>query len=533
MESSTHIEVWHPVAEHQREILSPEALGLLAEVTREFGPRLRALLAAREARQAALDAGSTLGFDPGTAAIREGSWRVAPAPPALRRRHVEITGPVSRKMVINALNSGADLFMADFEDSTSPTFDNVIDGQVNLRDAVRGDIGLVDAARNRTYALVDDPAVLLVRPRGLHLPEAHLRLEGRPVPAAFADFVLYVFHNAQALVDRGHGPYVYLPKLEHHLEARLWNDVFCLVQDRLGLPRGTVRATVLIETLPAAFQMDEILWELRDHAAGLNCGRWDYIFSYIKTQRANARCVLPDRGQVGMTQPFMEAYTRLVVQTCHRRGAHAMGGMAAQIPIKGDDAANDAALARVREDKRREARGGHDGTWVAHPGLVPVAREAFAEVLQGRDHQLERPLDASPVTAEDLLRVPEGTRTDTGLRQNVRVGVQYVEAWLRGVGCVPLEHLMEDAATAEISRAQLWQWIARGAHLDDGRQVTPALVRETAHEEVAALLRGDDPRDRFDDAAGLFLRLVTEQDLAPFLTTPGYAAIERSQAPAP
>lgn len=475
--------------------------------------------------QARLDGGGRLEFLPETRAIRTGDWGVAPIPPDLRRRHVEITGPVDRKMVINALNSGADVFMADFEDATAPTFAQVMSGQVNLRDAVQRTIAYVDQARGRTYELGSQVATLMVRPRGWHLVERHIEVDGEPVPAGLVDFGLFFFHNARALVERGSGPYFYLPKLEHHLEARLWNDVFNFAQDAVGLPRGTVRATVLIETLPAAFQMDEILWELRDHSAGLNCGRWDYIFSMIKTLRSRPEAALPDRAQVGMTQRNMAAYARLVVETCHRRGVHAMGGMAAQIPIKRDAQANSAALEKVRADKSREVAAGHDGTWVAHPGLVGLAREVFAAGIEG-DHQIDRKLDPAGVTAEDLLAVPTGTRTEQGLRQNVRVGIQYLEAWLRGQGCVPLYDLMEDAATAEISRAQVWQWQHHGVSLEDGRVVDRDLVRRVIDEEMSSL------RDevgvarfeggRFQAARALFHWLATADELIDFLTVPAY-----------
>ena len=524
MTTQAALEIRHPLRPEHEGILSPEARAFLVELGREFGPRVSALLDARKQRQAQLDGGARLDFLPATREIRESDWTVAELPPALLRRHVEITGPVSRKMIINALNSGADMFMADFEDSSAPSFENMLDGQVNLRDAVRGDIRFVDERRGKTYELNASPAVLLVRPRGWHLPEAHLTLDGTPLPGSLVDFGLYFFHNSQALLDKGHGPFFYLPKLEHHLEARLWNDVFCFAQDRLGIPRGSIKATVLIETLPAAFQMDEILYELREHSSGLNCGRWDYIFSFIKTQRANPECVLPDRAQIGMTQPFMSAYTELVIKTCHRRRVHAMGGMAAQIPIKNDPEANDAALAKVRTDKEREVANGHDGTWVAHPALVPIAREAFAATLAGRDHQLERLREDVQVSSSDLLALPEGTRSEAGLRQNVSVGIQYIEAWLGGNGCVPLYNLMEDAATAEISRTQVWQWLHRGAQLEDGRVVDLALIESIVREELAKL--GERAQGgHFESATALFLDLVSRDELEDFLTLPGYAQL--------
>ncbi|CAA9351780.1 MAG: Malate synthase [uncultured Gemmatimonadaceae bacterium] len=508
------------------DVLSPEALAFVADLVRAFRPAIEAALAARVERRARLAAGERLDFLPDTADVRAGDWRVAPAPPALRRRHVEITGPVDRKMIVNALNSGADVFMADFEDATSPTWANLVVGQRNLRDAVRRTIDFTDA-RGRRYALAERTATLLVRPRGLHLPERHLLVDGAPVPGALFDFGLFFHHNAHELLARGAGPYFYLPKLESHREARLWNAVFERAQDALGIPRGTIKATVLIETLPAAFEMHEILHELREHSAGLNCGRWDYIFSYIKTRRDDPTAVLPDRSQITMAQPNMRAYTQLCVQTCHRRGAHAMGGMSAFIPVKDDPAANDAAFERVRADKRREAADGHDGTWVAHPALVPVAREVFAARLGGADDQLDVTRDDVRVSAADLLAVPTGTRTEDGLRLNVRVGVQYLAAWLGAAGAVPLYNLMEDAATAEISRTQIWQWLRHGATLDDGRPVTPALVDRILDEEVAALRSAPAAPStaRLAEAAALFRDVATATPLVEFLTLPAYDAL--------
>jgi malate synthase len=497
------------------EILSPEALAFVAELADAFEVRRRGLLARRRERQAQMDRGARPDFLPETASIRAADWKVAPIPDDLADRRVEITGPVDRKMVINALNSGADVFMADFEDSNAPTWDNVVLGQANLRDAVRGDIRFVAPETGRNYVLGLKTATLMVRPRGWHLVEGHVRRQGAAVSASLFDFGLFFFHNARTLVQRGTGPYFYLPKMESHLEARLWNDVFVLAQERLGLPRGSVRATVLVETLPAAFEMDEILWELRDHSAGLNCGRWDYIFSAIKTHRADPAWVIPDRAQVTMEQHFLRSYTQLLVRTCHRRGIHAMGGMAAQIPLK-DEEANRRALDKVRADKLREVRDGHDGTWVAHPALVPLAREVFDAHMPG-PHQIHRLREDVQVSAADLLRVPAGTRTEGGLRHNVRVSLQYVEAWLRGLGCVPLYGLMEDAATAEIARTQIWQWIRHGAPLDDGRTVTPALFRGVLAEERAAL---DLPASH--DASVLFESLCTSPILDDFLTLPAY-----------
>jgi malate synthase len=504
-------------------ILTPEAVEFVGELCARFQPRIGELLARRAEQQARYDAGERPSFLSETEAIRAANWRVAEAPADLRERTVEITGPVDPKMIINALNSGADVFMADFEDSSAPTWANMIGGQLALTQAVRGELEWIDEARGKTYRLLDDPserATLLVRPRGLHLPERHLCFGSRPAAASLVDFGLYFFHNAKALLAAGTGPYFYLPKLQSHLEARLWNEVFVAAQERLGIPRGSIRATVLIETLPAAFEMDEILHELREHSSGLNCGRWDYIFSYIKTFRADPSRVLPDRGEVAMTQPFMRAYTQLLIKTCHRRGAHAMGGMAAQIPRKDDPAANDAALAKVAEDKRREATDGHDGTWVAHPGLIETARQAFAEISTA-PNQLERLREDVNVTAEQLIVPPSGRRTEHGLRLNVRVGIQYLEAWLGGNGCVPLYHLMEDAATAEISRTQLWQWRKHGAALDDGRIVDAALIQRVVTEEMQSFAGG-----HFELARDLFLQLVLADELAEFLTLGAYAHLD-------
>jgi malate synthase len=512
-------------------LLSPEALEFVAGLVRRFRGRLDGLLERRVERRAAWQAGEALDFLPETAEVRRGDWRVAPLPDDLLCRVVEITGPVERKMVINALNSGANTFMADFEDANSPTWDNLVQGQLNLRDAVRREIEYTQPETGKAYRLQEPVATLLVRPRGLHLPERHCTVDGRPVPGALFDFGLYLFHNARALRDRGTGPYFYLPKLESHLEARFWNDVFLAAQQMLGMPRGTIKATVLIETLPAAFEMDEILYELREHSSGLNCGRWDYIFSFIKCRRQDPAAVLPDRSQVTMEQPFLRAYAQLAVRTCHRRGVHAIGGMAAQIPIKSDPAANEAALEKVRADKRREVRDGHDGTWVAHPGLVAVARETFEREMSG-PHQLERRRADLYVEAADLLRVPQGTRTEAGLRWNLRVGLQYLEAWLGGNGCVPLYHLMEDAATAEISRAQVWQWRHHGARLDDGRVVTRELVERTLVEELESIAAEIGPArfagGRFDDARRLFAELCHAEQLVEFLTLFSYDQLDRA-----
>ena len=514
-------------------VLTPEALAFVAQLTRTFGARREALLERRKAVQAGLDRGEPLRFLPETREVREAPWTVAPVPRELQRRTVEITGPVDRKMIINALNSGADVFMADFEDANSPTWDNCVRGQLNLRDAVAGTISFTNEA-GKAYRLAEKTAVLFVRPRGWHLLERHVLVDGRPVPGALFDFGLFFFHNARAQLARGTGPYFYLPKMESHLEARLWNDVFHLAQSELDIPRGTIKATVLIETLPAAFEMDEILYELREHSAGLNCGRWDYIFSFIKKMRAHASFVLPDRGQVTMDKAFLEAYSLRLVQVCHRRGAHAMGGMAAFIPIKGDAAANEAALAKVRADKEREARNGHDGTWVAHPGLVPVAREVFEARLQGKPNQLDVKREDVSISEADLVKLPEGQRTEAGLRHNIKVGVQYMASWLDGLGCVPLYNLMEDAATAEISRASIWQWVHHGATLSDGRTVTPELFRELLAQEMATLeAEGAAQRyapGRLAEARALFEQLSVAPTFEDFLTLPAYEALTRHGA---
>jgi malate synthase len=521
----TGMQILVPPRGRMEEVLSPACLAFVEELSRRFRPTVERLLARRRVMQARYDAGELPHFLPETKAVREREWTVAPLPSDLVDRRVEITGPVERKMIINALNSGASVFMADFEDSTAPAWDNLVDGQANLMDAVRGTIAYDDPGTHKSYRLAERTAVLMVRPRGWHLTEQHVLLDASPIPGALFDFGVFVFNNAAALVAKGTGPYVYLPKLQSHLEARLWNEIFVHTELALALPFGTIRATVLIETLPAAFEMDEILWELRDHVAGLNCGRWDYIFSFIKVRRNDPSAVLPDRSQVTMDQGFLRAYTRLLVKTCHRRRAHAMGGMAAQIPIKGDAAANDAAIARVVADKQREVGGGHDGTWVAHPGLVPVARQVFDAGMPG-PNQFDRDIRDVTVTSEDLLRVPNGSRTEAGLRWNLRVGVQYLEAWLRGVGCVPLYNLMEDAATAEISRTQVWQWIRHRARLDDGRDVTAALVRELLASEMESVRSELGPfrfdGGRFKDAISLFERLVFSSSFEEFLTLAAY-----------
>ncbi|HET9450912.1 MAG TPA: malate synthase A [Aggregicoccus sp.] len=508
-------------------VLTPEALAFVARLQRTFDARRESLLERRRGVQARLDAGEPLRFLEETRAVREGDWKVAPLPQDLRDRRVEITGPVDRKMVINGLNSGANVYMADFEDATSPTWDNVVRGQQNLMDAVAGTIEFT-AEGGKRYALQPKTAVLFVRPRGWHLLERHVEVDGRPMSASLFDFGLFFFHNARRLLERGTGPYFYLPKMESHLEARLWNDVFHLAQGELGIPAGTIKATVLIETLPAAFEMDEILYELREHSAGLNCGRWDYIFSFIKKLQADPTKVLPDRSQVTMDKGFLRAYSQRLIQICHRRGVHAMGGMAAFIPIKGDEAANAAALAKVRADKEREAGDGHDGTWVAHPALVPVAREVF-DARMKEANQLARLREDVHVTEADLLAVPSGTRTEEGLRHNIRVGVQYLAAWLGGLGCVPLYNLMEDAATAEISRAQVWQWMHHAAPLADGQVLTKERFREVLAEEMARIAQeGAAQRygeERLEQARALFERLSTAPTFEDFLTLPAYEAL--------
>jgi malate synthase len=507
------------------EVLTAEALAFVADLVRTFQPRIEALLEARRKVQASLDAGQRLDFLTETRAIRDGDWTIAPLPDDLQDRRVEITGPPDRKMVINALNSGARCFMADFEDSCAPTWNRLLEGQKNLMQAVRRTLRFEDGATGRTYRLNENPAVLMMRPRGLHLEERHMTVDRAVVPAPLFDFGLYVFHNAKELVARGSGPYLYLPKLEHHAEAALWRDVFVHAEAALDLLPGTIRATVLIETLPAAFQMDEILFALKDHIVGLNCGRWDYIFSFIKKRRMDPSAVLPDRGNVGMTQPFLRTYSQLLVHTCHRRGALAMGGMAAQIPIKEDGVANEAAMERVRQDKLREVKDGHDGTWVAHPGLVALATEIF-DAHMPSPNQLHVDGSIGAVTAEDLLRVPEGPRTEAGLRHNVRVGIRYLEAWLGGNGCVPIDHLMEDAATAEISRAQVWQWLHHRVQLADGRIVDRPRLAQIIIEEMARL-RAELGDSRFTgscfaEARLLFESLCTDAVLQDFLTIPAY-----------
>ena len=513
------------------QILTPEALQFVVDLERRFGPRRRELLAARAERQKRLDAGERPGFLPQTAEIRAGSWTVAPLPADLLDRRVEITGPVDRKMIINALNSGASCFMADFEDSNTPTWSNLMDGHVNLRDAIRRAITYTDPATSKAYQLNPQVAVLLVRPRGWHLPEKHVLVDGQPLSGSLLDFGLYFFHNAKELLARGSGPYFYLPKMESHLEARLWNDVFLHAQDALGIQRGSIKATVLIETILATFELDEILYELREHSSGLNCGRWDYIFSFIKKFANHPAAVLPDRGRVTMTTHFMRSYSKLVIKTCHRREVHAMGGMSAYIPNKRDAAANQTAMEQVRADKEREASDGHDGTWVAHPGLVALAKEVFDRVMP-QPNQINRKLEDVQITAADLLEVPKADITEAGLRQNIAVGIGYLESWLRGVGCVPLFNLMEDAATAEISRAQLWQWIHQKAKLNDGRLVTLELCLKTIDEELAKFRQavGEEQfrAGRYAEAASLLRELISSDRFIEFLTLPAYDRLKEA-----
>ena len=524
------IDIRATVAPEQQRVLTPGALTFIAGLARKFEPVRQSLLERRVARQAELDAGVRPDFLAGTAAVRNGDWSIAPVPDELLDRRVELTGPAERKMLINGLNAGANVYMADMEDSMTPTWANVIDGQANLIDAVKRTIQHVNPD-GKTYRLNATTAVLFMRPRGWHLAEKHVLVDGRPMSASLFDFGLYFFHNATALLERGSAPYFYLPKMESHLEARLWNDVFIHAQDRLGIPRGTIKATVLIETILAAFEMDEILYELREHSAGLNCGRWDYIFSCIKKFGRDANFMLADRGLVTMTSPFMRAYSLLLIKTCHRRNAHAMGGMAAQIPIKSDPAANELAMAKVRADKEREAGDGHDGTWVAHPGLVPLAKEVFDRLMPG-PNQLHKKRDDVRTTTDDLLKFePQGPITEAGLRLNIEVALCYIGVWLSGIGCVPIHDLMEDAATAEISRCQVWQWIhsPRGV-LDDGRKVTLELVRALIPEVLAGINAGVSARrfipGHYDQAAQVFEELIAQQPIVGFLTSYCYDVME-------
>jgi malate synthase len=519
------VDVHAPVTPEFAEILTPEALSFLAVLARTFEDRRRELLSRRAQRQHDLATGQLPHFLPETAHIRQDTWTIAPLPEDLADRRVEITGPVDRKMVINALNSGANVFMADFEDAHSPTWETTIQGQINVRDANRRTISF-SSPEGKQYQLKSRPAVMFVRPRGWHLDEKHVLIDGKPISGSIFDFGLYFFHNARQLLENGSGPYFYLPKLESHLEARLWNDVFVLAQNQLGIPQGTIKATVLVETILATFEMDEILYELRQHSAGLNCGRWDYIFSVIKKLHENPIFILPDRAQVTMTTHFMRSYSLLTIKTCHRRNAPAIGGMAAQIPIKNDAAANAEALGRVRTDKRREATDGHDGTWVAHPGLVPIALEEFNAAMK-TPNQIDRQRDDVSVSEADLLQMPEGTITEAGLRNNISVSLQYLESWLRGNGCVPINNLMEDAATVEISRAQIWQWIRHPKGiLADGRKVTLDLFRQLMAEELDRLeSKLGEPayaNSKFSEAAQILEELISSDTFIEFLTLPAY-----------
>jgi malate synthase len=521
----------------QETILTAEALAFVGDLVRTFRPRVKELLAARKARQAELDQGTLPDFLPETKGVRSSDFRCAPVPDVIQDRRVEITGPVDRKMIINALNSGARVFMADFEDATTPTWQNLIEGHRNLYDAVRRTITFDQGPKH--YALDEQVAVLFVRPRGWHLPEKHVLVDGEPATGGLVDFGLFFFHNANEQIARGAGPFFYLPKMESHLEARLWNDVFLFAQERLGVPRGTIKATCLIETLPAAFEMDEILHELREHSAGLNCGRWDYIFSFIKKRANDPAALLPDRAEVTMDKAFLAAYVTLLIETCHRRGVHAMGGMAAQIPIKNDPARNEQALAKVRADKVREVTKGHDGTWVAHPGLVPLACEVFDAHMKAKN-QIEKRPGIGVVDRAALLRPHDGKRTEAGLRHNVRVGILYLEAWLRGQGCVPIYDLMEDAATAEISRAQVWQWIHHAAPIESAAGgalvVTPAHFERVVDEEMTrireeAAKTAAGKSSTLEPARELFVRLSLAPRFEEFLTLPAYELVTGDPPP--
>ena len=520
------VEFLAPISDNYAEILTPEAVAFAVDLQRTFNQRRKDLLAARHERQKRIDAGEKPNFLAETKSVRDAEWTVAPLPADILNRRVEITGPVDRKMIINALNSGAKVFMADFEDSNTPTWSNLIEGQINLRDAIRRTITYSDPSTGKQYKLNDQTAVLFIRARGWHLEERHVRVDGEPMSGSIFDFGLYFFHNAKELLARGSGPYFYLPKMESHLEARLWNDIFVRAQEKIGLPQRTIKATVLIETILASFEMDEILYELREHSAGLNCGRWDYIFSFIKKFANDAHSVLPDRAQVTMTTHFMRSYSKLAIKTCHRRNVHAIGGMSAYIPVKTDPVANEKAISQVLADKEREAGDGHDGTWVAHPGLVPVALEVF-DRLMPQPNQISKQLPDFNATAEDLLKIPDGQITDAGLKQNVAVGLGYIEAWLRGIGCVPLFNLMEDAATAEISRAQLWQWVHQNAKLTDGRVVDVPLVESLIAGELEKQKTAVDSvrYAAYQKAADLMRELVKTPQFVEFLTVPAYQRV--------
>ncbi len=522
------LEILGNITPEYAEILTPEALAFVVKLQRTFNKRRLELLAARVERQKQIDAGQLPDFLPETKAVREGDWVAAPIPADIQDRRVEITGPVDRKMIINALNSGAKVFMADFEDSNSPTWSNNIEGQINLRDANKKTITYTNPDTGQSYKLQDKVAVLFVRPRGWHLPEKHVKVDGELMSGSLFDFGLYFYHNVKHLIANGSGPYFYLPKMESHLEARLWNDVFVLAQQELGIPQGTIKATVLIETITATFELHEIIYELREHMCGLNCGRWDYIFSYIKKFRNLDGFVLPERGQVTMAVPFMASYSKLVIQTCHKRRVHAMGGMSAFIPIKGNEAANNAAVEKVRQDKVREATNGHDGTWVAHPGLVQVAMDVFNEhMTTPNNYSIKR--EGEVYTQKELLEVPAGTITEAGLRMNINVGILYIESWLRGVGAAAIHNLMEDAATAEISRTQIWQWIKNGSKLDDGRTITYELFKELLPSELDAVKAyvGEAAYNTatMKRAIDMFDSLIQQGDYKEFLTLPAYEEI--------
>jgi malate synthase len=525
--TTTSIEIKATVTPEYAEILTPEALEFVYQLHKKFNAGRKELLQLRIERQKSIDAGKLPDFLPETKHIRESEWTVAPLPADLQDRRVEITGPVDRKMIINALNSGAKVFMADFEDSNSPTWNNNIDGHINLRDAIKKTITFTNEA-GKEYKLNEKIATLLVRPRGWHLLEKNIQIDGEDASGSLTDFGLYFFHNAKQLIANGSGPYFYLPKMESHLEARLWNDVFVFAQNYIGIPQGTIKATCLIETITATFELHEFLYELKEHSCGLNCGRWDYIFSYIKKFRNLPGFVLPERGQVTMAVPFMDAYSRLVIQTCHKRNVHAMGGMAAFIPIKNNEAANNAAIEKVKQDKLREVKNGHDGTWVAHPGLVQVAMDIFNEHMP-TPNQIHVKREGDVIVQKDLLTPSEGTITEAGLRNNINVGILYIESWLRGVGAAALHNLMEDAATAEISRTQVWQWIKNGSKLADGRTITKELYNEILPSELENVKSyvGNDAysKGRFQEAIDIFNKLVLSDDYVEFLTLPAYELI--------
>ncbi|CDZ78314.1 Malate synthase A [Legionella massiliensis] len=523
--SKYELSVIPEISKGYERILTEEAMDFLATLELEFRHKRQELLELRNEKQKIYDQGKFPDFLKETEHIRSSNWKAAEIPADLLDRRVEITGPVDRKMIINALNSGAKVFMADFEDSNSPTWDNCIQGQINLCDAVDKTISFLNPENNKEYKLNPSCATLVVRPRGWHLSEAHVVINGQPVSASIFDFALYFFHNAKKLIAQGSGPYFYLPKMESHLEARLWNHIFSRAQQLLDIPQGTIRATVLIETISAAFEMDEIIFELKEHSSGLNCGRWDYIFSFIKKFRNHADCVLPDRQEVTMTRHFLQSYVRLLITTCHRRGVHAMGGMAAQIPIKGNEAANNAALEKVYADKLREASAGHDGTWVAHPGLIPIALKAFDELMPTAN-QIDKPQPVYSIAQADLLEVPDGSITEQGIRNNISVGVLYLNSWLMGNGCVPINNLMEDAATAEICRSQLWQWLKFSATLNDGRQLDNTLFSKFADSEFTKIKEGTDKESfansAYEEAFRLFVDMIRNEEFDEFLTLPAY-----------